>query len=586
MQPNDKAAIQIKPANETRGFIITFGEIFMRKLLGLGVVAMLAGGSSAVASSHREAPFITRNPKVDATDFYLFNSYESSRANFVTVIANYQPLQDAYGGPNYFSMDPEALYEIHFDNTGDGREDITFQFRFQNSLLGGTGVALGSPLPDGGTTPAVAIPLINAGPIGLSDGGFTIPGGGQGQLETYTVSVVQGNRRTGTNLGNLTNMAGGPNPTTFAKPLDNVGSKTFPGTTYASYSRRHVYDVTFPASFCTMPGKLFVGQRAEGFAVNLGPIFDLINAPGALITSQAADCSTVIPGLPAVNCRQVLNPVPATSVGPIGNKNVTTLALEVPASCLRQSPTQPVIGGWTTASVRQARVINPTATYTVPAREGGAWTQVSRLGMPLVNEVVIGVPDKDKFNASEPVNDVANFAPYVLTPTLPLLVRALFGVLPPKTNRVDLLTVFLTGYAETAANFPPSGLNINQFPAGAAAAEFVRLNTTVTAPFTPRPAAMQNNLGALGCFGGRTATTGRAITPASAGMASCDPSGFPNGRRPGDDVVDIALRVVEGILMSGDDAPGGDIPFHDGVLQDASQFDSIFPYLKAPNPGA
>jgi hypothetical protein len=543
----------------------------MRKLLGLGVVAMLAGASSAVASSHREAPFITRNPKVDATDFYLFNSYESSRSNFVTVIANYQPLQDAYGGPNYFSMDPEALYEIHFDNTGDGREDITFQFRFNNTLLNGTGVALQSSLADGGMAPAVAIPLINAGGVGLPDGGFNaMPSASQGQRESYTVSVITGNRRTGTNAGQLTNANGGSS--TFAKPLDNVGSKTFPGNSYANYARAHVYNVNFPASFCTTPGKLFVGQRAEGFAVNLGPIFDLVNAPAALITSDNPNCSTVISGLPAVNCRQVLNPTPATSVGPIGNKNVTTLALEVPASCLAPVATQPVIGGWTTASVRQARIINPTATYTVPAREGGAWTQVSRLGMPLVNEVVIGVPDKDKFNASEPANDATNFASYVLTPTLPLLIQTLFGVAPPAVNRGDLVTVFLTGVP-----------GVNQIAGSTALTEMVRLNTTTSTIFAPRPAASQNNLGAAGCFTGRSATMAPTLAPTA---PTCDPTGFPNGRRPGDDIVDIALRVVEGYLMSGNDAPGGGIPFHDGVLQDASQFDSVFPYLKTPNPGA
>lgn len=500
--------------------------------------------SAAWASSHREAPFITKNPKVDGTDFYLFTSYESGRSNFVTVIANFQPLQDAYGGPNYFSMDPEALYELHIDNTGDAVEDLTFQFRFNNALANGTGVALPIGLPDGGASATVAIPLINAGPIGQADGGFTRTGALQGLLESYTVNVVRGPRRTGT-VQAVTRMGGG---TTFEKPMDNVGAKTFPGSSYANYAASFIYEATIPG--CGVPARLFVGQRKEGFAVNLGTVFDLVNAPAAVITD---------PGLRGA--------VP----NPIANKNVTTLAMEIDKSCLTNAAGGDVIGGWSTASVRQARVINPTATYTTPAREGGAWVQVSRLGMPLVNEVVIGLPDKDRFNSSEPRNDVANFAPYVTNPTLPTLLEVLFGVGAPRVYpRTDLITAFLTGVP---------GVNMfNGTNTNPAVAEQVRLNTALPAT----PSAMQNNLGALQCFSGRSATMPPML---DTGAPGCDPAGFPNGRRPGDDVVDIALRVSMGILLSGDDAPAGAIPFHDAVLQDASDFDNVFPYLKTPNPG-
>ena len=121
-------------------------------------LALLAPG--AQASSHREAPFITSAPKVDGTDFYMFRSYEPGRSGYVTLIANYQPLQDAYGGPNYFTMDPNALYEIHIDNDGDAREDISFQFRFSNTLAAqGQGIAL--PVGDRN----VAIPLVQAGTV-------------------------------------------------------------------------------------------------------------------------------------------------------------------------------------------------------------------------------------------------------------------------------------------------------------------------------------------------------------------------------------------------------------------------------------
>jgi hypothetical protein len=253
---------------------------------------------------------------------------------------------------------------------------------------------------------------------------------------------------------------------------------------------------------------------------------------------------------------------------PIANKNVGTIAMEIDKSCLTASSTQTIIGGWSTASVRQARVVNPRGGFSTATREGGAWTQVSRLGMPLVNEVVIGVPDKDRFNASEPKDDLANFAPYVTNPTLPALLEILFSTPAPRVfPRGDLITAFLTG-VET----------VNKFPGSTVLAEMVRLNTGVPAT----AAASQNNLGALGCFTGRSATMGPTL---NLGATGCDPAGFPNGRRPGDDVVDIALRVSMGILLSNDAAPSGGIPFHDAVLQNQSDFDVTFPYLKTPNPG-
>lgn len=518
----------------------------MRWLVPAATAALLAS-SPALASSHREAPFITKNPKVDGTDFYLFNSYETGRANFVTVIANFQPLQDAYGGPNYFTMDPEALYEIHFDNTGDAVEDLTFQFKFQNTLLNGTGVALPIAQPDGGGAQTVAIPLINAGPIGIADGGFASPGAAQGQLENYTIGLVAGPRR-GAAAMPITKVAGGAS---FAKPMDNVGQKTFPGSSYSNYARSFIYSVTIPG--CAVPGRVFVGQRKEGFAVNLGTIFDLVNAPAAVITDNA------LRG--------------AVSPNPIGNKNVTTIAMEIDKTCLVAAAGGTVVGGWSTASVRQARVVNPQGSYNTPTREGGAWTQVSRLGMPLVNEVVIGVPDKDKFNASEPKNDLTNFAPYVTNPTLPALIEILFAAPAPRVfPRTDLITAFLTGV--------PGVNKFNGTNTSPAVAEMVRLNTALPATAN----GSQNNLGALECFQGRTATAGPMVVLPPTNMA-CDPAGFPNGRRPGDDVVDIALRVSMGALLSTNDAPAAGVPFHDAVLQDDSDFDAVFPYLKTPNSG-
>ncbi|MEQ3725414.1 DUF4331 domain-containing protein [Alcanivorax sp.] len=485
--------------------------------------AALLASSTALASSHREAPFITGMPKVDGTDFYMFNSYESGRDGYVTLIANYLPLQDAYGGPNYFSLDDDAIYEIHIDNDGNAMEDITFQFQFNTERKNATVNVGGTDVP---------VPLINIGAITANDTSA------QNVLESYTVKMITGDRRTG-NVQSITNAGSGED--TFAKPVDNIGTKSI--ADYATYADNFIYDVTLPD--CPMPGKVFVGQRQEGFVVNLGEVFDLV----------------------------ALNPLGArdSRSNTIGDKNVTSLALEVPADCLTGDNT--VIGGWTTASIRQASVINPapqgsdvtaSADAKGPAVKGGAYTQVSRLGSPLVNEVVIGLPDKDRFNASEPKDD-GQFATYVTNPSLPALVNVLFSVPAPETPRNDLVTVFLTGVP-----------GVTQLPT-VTASEMLRLNTGIPAT----AAGAQVDLG----------------------VAGGDFAGFPNGRRPVDDVVDIALTAAEGFLCGADvngADPGGEIGncgtqdsqvnggaiVNDGALPDPAAYLTMFPYLNTPLPGA
>lgn len=486
--------------------------------------------SLAFASSHREAPFITTVPKVDATDFYLFMSYESGRSDYVTLIANYLPLQDPYGGPNYFSLDPNALYEIHVDNNGDAREDISFQFRFRNTLKS-TALTIGDK--------SVPIPLIQSGAV--SD-----PRAASLNLnESYTLDIVRGDRRSGSRAS-ITQAGNGA--ATFDKPVDNIGKKTI--ADYAAYAAKHVYTVNIPG--CGQPGRVFVGQRKDPFAVNLGTIFDLVNAPVAVITDPA-----------------LINAAPNT----IDGKNVTTLALEVHKSCLVAGG-EPVIGGWTSASLRQARILDPTPKpgHQSGDKAGGAWVQVSRLGMPLVNEVVIGLPDKDRFNASRPKDD-AQFASYVTHPTLPALLSAVLGLpgaAPTNLPRNDLVTTFLTGIK-----------NVNQ-PAHVVASEELRLNTAIAAV----PFAQQNRLGIVGNL------------LAQGG----DNAGFPNGRRPKDDVVDISLVAVMGglCLANGDaDALGfgaackpSAVPLgatvlklHDAVDQAVVPLLPAFPYLFTPTGG-
>ena len=494
-------------------------------LIALAASLLLAGG--AQASSHREAPFITTVPKVDASDFYMFASYEAGRSDYVTVIANYLPLQDAYGGPNYFSLDPNALYEIHIDNNGDAREDLSFQFRFKNKL---NSVSL--PIGDKN----VAIPLIQAGAV-------SEPRAATLNLnESFTIDIVRGDRRSGSRQA-VSNASGGG--TSFDKPVDNIGVKTIPD--YAAYAGKHVYSINIPG--CAMPGKVFVGQRKDPFAVNLGTIFDLVNAPVGVITDPT-----------------LIGAVKNT----IDDKNVTTLALELHKSCLTAG-TETVIGGWTTASLRQARVLDPSPKpgHQSTEKAGGAWVQVSRLGMPLVNEVVIGLPDKDRFNSAKPKDD-GQFATYVTNPSLPALLEialALPGTAPKNLPRTDLVTTFLTGIK-----------GVNQ-PANAVAAEMLRLNSAIA----PVPFAQQNRLGVVGnILAGGT-----------------DMAGFPNGRRPKDDVVDVSLiAVMGGLCMAngdtnalgfGADCKPSNVPLgatslklHDAVDQATVPLLAGFPYLFTP----
>lgn len=480
-------------------------------LLATAAGAALAAVAFAgpAPSSHREAPGITGSPKVDSTDFYMFNSYEANRRAFVTTIANYQPFQTPYGGPNFFQMDPDALYQIHIDNDGDAREDITFTFRFTNTLRD-------IAIPVGTATVPIALYNSNTlGPAANQNAALNI-------LETYTIDVTYGDRYTGQTF-RCTNFDSGSQM--FMKPADNVGAKTF-SNDYETYARNHIARVRLPGA--ATPAKVFIGQRKDPFVVNLGETFDLVNN----------------------------NPLGPENGKPdsLAEANCTSICIEVPAAFLRGTDqSQKIIGGWTSASLPKTRNISfmPDSGIGMVDQSTGAYRQVSRLGMPLVNELVIGLRDKDKFGASRPRND-AQFATYVTNPTLPTILGSLFSVTPPTLPRNDLVAVFLTGV---------EGLNK---PANVQASEMLRLNTdTVAIPSKPR--GMQNRMGVI----------------------AGDNAGFPNGRRPGDDVVDIALRVVMGALypdagQPSGNAPVGNLAFTDGAFINDGFFDAAFPYLKPP----
>ena len=529
------------------------------------VGALISVAPASWASSHREAPAIAGMPRVDATDFYMFRSYEPGREDFVTLIANYVPLQAPYGGPNYFTLDNDAVYEIHIDNDGDAKENLTFQFNFDTALVGGTGATYDV----GGVT--VAGPLRQKGSIvALGDENIN-------ETESYTIKMISNDRRKG-KIENVL-MSGGGSAAQFTKPIDNIGEKTLPN--YEAYADQHIFGVTIPG--CATPGKVFVGQRAEAFAVNLGEIFDLVN----LVPIQGASN----PAYPQYNTD---SPFPGgitqdrANDDLIGESNVTSIALELPIACLTGAGNG-VIGAWTTASLPQAQLRDPSPTYNGTTRQGGGLVQVSRLSAPLVNEIVIGLKDKDLFNAARPTQDGA-LATYVTNPVFPALVDALFrGAVGSETNiapsnfpRNDLVTAFLTG-------FP----GVNQL-ATVTGSEMMRLNTTF-------PATAQANQKTFG-------------------LVAEDLAGFPNGRRPGDDVVDIELRVAMGALChdlplgaelgaegavedtetdnvnlllcgataeaSRAAAPVGTQPLTDGAPLSAMELQNAFPYLNTPIPGS
>ncbi|MFL6231818.1 MAG: DUF4331 domain-containing protein [Thermoanaerobaculia bacterium] len=486
----------------------------------LVLLAVLLVPLPAIASSHREAPALLDMPEVDGADFYMFRSYEAGRSGFVTLIADYNPMQDPFGGPNYFPLRDDAFYDIRIDSDGDAVEDLTFRFRFSNALPvvvpGDPGLGVPVPLPNGTFVPVGISAVAPFGP-GTPP---PPPGGALNWVRSYTVRLIRGPVDHPTSVTFLRDTRSGS--TRFAMPFDNIGMKTIPQ--YDAYAAGFIAPVDIPN--CSA-GRLFVGQRKDPFAVNLGEFFDLVN----------------------------FNPVGSRAAQPnsLANKNITSLELEVPTACLNPGA-DGVVAGWTTANLQRFRELVDKPTFDQPFIETGDFVQVSRLGNPLVNELDIALAKKNLFNASRPKDD-AQFLLFFQKPTVPVGIQLVGGVPPPNNiPRTDLEAFFLKGLP-----------GLNQDNSGG---EVLRLNTNTP----PVAASSQNNLGYLGG----------------------DNAGWPNGRRPGDDVVDVTVRVLEGALCyqagltfcTPANAPAGALPFTDQTWVDAGQFDSVFPYLKPPIPGA
>ena len=435
-------------------------------------------------SSHREAPEISKDPVADSTDLYAFVSPD--KHDTITIIANYIPLQLPSGGPNFYEFGEDVLNQINIDNNGDGYADISYQFTFTTTVR------------DPGTF------LYNTGPItSLGDATWN-------RVQTYDVGVVRG--------GGYTTLGSG-----LSCPPCNIGPLSTPN--YSGLAAEAVHDVGGI--------RVFAGQRAEAFYVDLGAIFDLGDLR-PLANAHAFGSLSAGPGVNATN-----------------NLNVNSIAIQVPISAVTISG-HPVIGVWTTASRQKARVYDADAGEYV---NSGPWTQVSRLGNPLVNEVLIPMGSKDLWNTLPPDQD-SQFLSYVTHPGLAALLDVLYpGAFPNlaqavKDNvaRADLEAILLTGI--------PAGIISKTFTTltGPVIADMLRLNTSI------KPSSSPSILGLLGG----------------------DVAGFPNGRRPGDDVVTIELQAVAGATL-----PLVDKHFTpDKVVSSVSDFSPDPPALGSPPTGS
>ena len=467
----------------------------MKKIVLVAVVAALVSFQMlpGSASSHREAPLISQDPMADNTDVYAFVSPDAP--NTVTIIADYIPLEQPAGGPNFPAFDDSVLYEIHVDNDGNGTDDITYQFRFETQTRNPNTF------------------LYNVGPItSLNDPDWNRP-------QTYTVTRVTG-PGAGTVLG-----------TNIPTPPDNIGPRSTPN-----------YETLAAAAITSLPGgiKVFAGQRDDPFFVDLGSIFDLAGLRPFNSLHAIFPCGSPTNLCPTED--------PSTHDG-VKGFNTHTIAIQVPIAQLIKAPNKPTIGVYASASRPEVRILRDDGTND----DHGDWVQVSRLGEPLINEVVIPIGQKDQWNRQDPEHD-SQFESLYLNPEVTRLENGLYAALDDanQTNRTDLVAILLTGVP---------GLNFT----GNKRADVLRLNTSI-------------------------APTGPVGTGNRLGLLAGQFAGFPNGRRLEDDVVDIDLRVfAEGY---GDILAGLGFPnrspnkfLGDGVNANDKPFLTAFPYVPSPHQG-
>ena len=471
----------------------------------LVVVLTIASLAALRASSHRDAPLIAVDPVADITDVYAFRSPEEP-ANIVLVMATY-PFSDPAAGPAFTQFGSDVLYTLRIDNDHDAVEDIVYEFRFSDELRAPLFFYSYSGFPGGLVAPANSPPPVAPGAPLVAPTTQTLNDYGLHHRQRYTVTMIRDGVTTP-----IVNATGQP---FFAVP-GNVGSRTMD------------YDaLALDGTYTSTNGiRLFAGQRDDGFFIDLGGVFDVLNTRNSLVMTPAQDAANA-------------NAAPDALSG----FNVNAIALEIPIAQLTQTgqiepPGSPAatIGVWATTSrpritVRRDR--QPNVNFE-------PWVQVSRLGLPLINETVIPLGAKDYFNRTPPRDD-SQFLPFVRDPFIARLINAVTdgAVAIPAPPRNDLVTSFFSYSPPVAPPGTPPG----------PAADLLRLNTGVP----PTPAGSTSRLGLLGG----------------------DPAGFPNGRRISDDVTDIALRLAAGTTL----------PLGDGVNVNDIPLPLTFPYLASPHSG-
>ena len=457
---------------------------------GLAVIfaAVLAAAIAVplgFGSSHREAPNIALDPAADNTDVYAYTADDAPKA--LTIAADWIPGQVPANGPNFFRFDDRAHYYVNIDNTGDGVADLRYEFEFNTETRN----------PNS---------FLYAGP-GTQD--FNDPGLNVVQRYDLTREVM----RNGEVTSEKTIAKGLP----VAPP--NIGPKTFPNyPRFVKQSIRTLHDGT----------KVFVGSRDDPFFVDLGATFDAINVrQGTGNQGQGKD------DLSGTDTSATILQIPESRV----TKNHKPVAAPGASNA--------VVGVWSSTERRRLEVQNANSTGGSPSNVGGQpndFVQVSRLGNPLVNEVIIPLGKKDKFNRTTPDKDAANYGSFVVKPELAATLNALFGVGAPENGRNDIVQAVLQGIPD---------LNEHSGPNAGTPVDTLKINLGIP----PSP------------------------TPSRFGVLGGDNAGYPNGRRLTDDVVDIDLQVVAGFLV------GNQVPLGDGVDRNDKLFLSHFPYLAAPDSG-